>query len=305
MPPIRRLFIVKKKVIKITLTLQDGVEIFTAQGDNRLSSTGLAISANITYGNGSISPTAQITVHNLPMDTMLKLMRLQWNTMQALLNTVKIEVGEQGDPLKVAYEGNITFATINTDSAPDVSLVITSQMAVVEKMKPTEPFVVNKNEKIDAADIVRFLAHEMQYEYKNYGVSHIITDTTLNGSNIEKIANLAQMCDFDLYIDQREITICKKGGSRELKIPVITPNTGLIGYPAPDQRGIVFTCAYDPLVRFGGIVQIRESIIGHVVNQDWRVYGLVATLEANIPQGKWQMNVNATWRNSKYAAVQR
>ncbi|WP_236513529.1 hypothetical protein, partial [Escherichia coli] len=62
---------------------------------------------------------------------------------------------------------------------------------------------------------------------------------------------------------------------------------------------------YDPLVRFGGIVQIRESIIGDVVNQDWRVYGLVATLEANIPQGKWQMNVNATWRNSKDAAVQR
>lgn len=65
---------------------------------------------------------------------MIKLMRIQWNTMQALLNTVKIEVREQGDPLKVAYEGNITFATINTDSAPDVSLVITSQMAVVEKV---------------------------------------------------------------------------------------------------------------------------------------------------------------------------
>lgn len=48
-------FFNEKKVIKITLTLQDGVEIFTAQGDNRLSSTGLAISANITYGNGSMS----------------------------------------------------------------------------------------------------------------------------------------------------------------------------------------------------------------------------------------------------------
>lgn len=295
----------KKKVIKITLTLQDGVQTFTAEGDNRLSSTGLAISTSITYGNGAISPTAQITVYGLPLATMIKLMRIQWNTMQAILNMVKIEVGEQGQPLKVAYEGNITFATINMDGAPNVALVITSQMAVVEKMRPTDPFTIPKGEEVDAADIVKFLAQDMQYEFENYGVTHILTDTTLNGSNIEKIEKLAQMCDFDLYIEQRLIVICKKGGDREVKIPVITSKTGLIGYPAPDQRGITFSCTYDPLVRFGGIVQIRESIIGDVVNQDWRVYGLVATLEANIPQGKWQMNVNATWRNSKDAAVQR
>lgn len=295
----------KKKVIKITLTLQDGVQTFTAEGDNRLSSTGLAISTNITYGNGAISPTAQITAYGLPLSTVNKLTRVQWNTMQAILNMVKIEVGEQGQPLKVAYEGNITFATVNTDGAPNVALVITSQMAVVEKMRPTAPFTIPKGEEVDAADIVKFLAQDMQYEFENYGVTHILTDTTLNGSNIEKIEKLAQMCDFDLYIEQRLIVICKKGGDREVKIPIITPKTGLIGYPAPDQRGVTFSCAYDPLVRFGGIVQIRESIIGDVVNQDWRVYGLVATLEANIPQGKWQMNVNATWRNSKDAAVQR
>lgn len=295
----------KKKVIKITLTLQDGVQTFTAEGDNRLSSTGLAISTSITYGNGAISPTAQITVYGLQLSNVLKLMRVQWNTMQALLNTVKIEVGEQGDPLKVAYEGNITFATINMDGAPNVALVITSQMAVVERLKPTQPFTIPKGEEVDAADIVKFLAQDMQYEFENYGVSHILTDTSLNGSNIEKITKLSQMCDFDLYIEQRLIVICRKGGDREVKIPVITPKTGLKGYPAPDQRGITFSCIYDPLVRFGGIVQIRESIIGDVVNQDWRIYGLVATLEANIPQGKWDMNVNATWRNSKDAAVQR
>uniref|UniRef100_UPI001F3B1AD1 hypothetical protein n=1 Tax=Escherichia coli TaxID=562 RepID=UPI001F3B1AD1 len=93
----------KKKVIKITLTLQDGVQTFTAEGDNRLSSTGLAISTNITYGNGAISPTAQITAYGLPLSTVNKLTRVQWNTMQAILNMVKIEVGEQGQTLKVAY----------------------------------------------------------------------------------------------------------------------------------------------------------------------------------------------------------
>lgn len=294
----------RKKIIQITLTLTDGIEVFTAQGDNRLRSTGLAISTAITYGNGAISPTAQITVHNLPIDKMAKLFRVQWNTMQALLNTVKIEVGEQGGQLMTAYEGNITFATINMDSAPNISLIITSQMAVVDKMRVTDPFTIPKDTTVDVSQIVRFLAEDSGYQFENYGVTHALSDTSLNGSNIEKIEKLAQMCDFDLYIEQRLIVICKKGGERDLKIPIISPRTGLIGYPAPEQRGLNFICAYDPLVRFGGIVRIKESLI-EIANADWRIYGLVSTLEANMPQGKWEMNVNATWRDSKDAAVQR
>ena len=107
----------RKKIIRVTLNLADGTKTFTAQGDNRLQSTGLAISTNITYGNGAISPTAQITIYGLPMSSMAPLFRVQWNTMSAILNTVKIEVGEQGGELTKAYEGNITFATINMSAA--------------------------------------------------------------------------------------------------------------------------------------------------------------------------------------------
>ena len=294
----------KKKIIRISLVINDENVFFTAQGDNRLRSSGLAISTAITYGNGAISPTAQITVYGLPIETMNKLFRVQWNTMNSLLNTVKIEVGDEGDKLNTVYEGNITFATVNMDGAPNVSLVITSQMAIVEKLRYSEPYTLLKDESADVSDIVRFLCNEMGFQFENNGVTHILTDTKLLGSNMEKIEKLAQMCDFDLYIEQRSIIICKKGASRPLKIPVISPSTGLINYPSPDQRGITFSCAYDPMVRFGGVVRIKDSLIA-IANADWRIYGLVATLEANIPQGKWQMAANATWRDSKDAAVQR
>ena len=294
----------RKKIIRVTLNLADGTKTFTAQGDNRLQSTGLAISTNITYGNGAISPTAQITIYGLPMSSMAPLFRVQWNTMSAILNTVKIEVGEQGGELTKAYEGNITFATINMSAAPNVALVITSQMAVVEKMRATPPFTIPKNEEVDAAAVIEFLAKDMGYKFENYGATHVLTDTSLNGSNLEKIGKLAAMCDFDLYVEQGLIIICKKGTARPVKIPIISPATGLIGYPEPDQRGISFSCLYDPMIKFGGIITIKDSLI-EIANADWRIYGLVSTLEANIPQGKWQSAVNATWRDSKDAAVQR
>lgn len=292
-----------RKVIRLTLTLLDGEVFIEAKDNNRISSKGLAVSCVITQGNGAMSPTAQITVYGLPIETMNKLFRVQWNTMQSILNTVKIEAGE-GSDLDIVYEGNITFATVNMAAAPNVSLVITSQMAIVDKMKYSAPFTIPKGESADIADIIQFLAKESGYELTNNGVSRILTDTTLNGSNIEKITKLSQICEFDLYVEQRSITICKKGTARELKIPVITPTTGLIRYPSPDIRGVNFSCIYDPLVRFGGIVTIADSEI-EICNTDWRIYGLVTTLEANILNGKWESSVSATWRDSKDAAVQR
>ena len=295
----------RKKVIRITLTLNDGVETFTADGDNRLSSSGLAISCVITHGNGAMSPTAQITVYNLPLEVMVKLFRVQWNTMQALLNTVKIEVGEQGDKtLTTAYDGNITFATTDMASSPNTALIITSQMAMVEKFKVTPPFTSPKDEVVDSADIIKFLAEDMGFSFQNFGASKQLTNASLNGSNLEKIQTLAQWCDFDLYVEDKSITICKKDGERDLKIPVVSPTTGMDNYPVLEQRGIAFNCIYDPSIRFGGVVRVKDSLIT-TANADWRIYGLVTTLEANKPQGKWHMSVNATWRNSKDAAVQR
>ena len=294
----------KRKVIRITITLNDQDEVFTAQGNNRISSTGLAVSTSLAYGNGAITPTAQITVYGLPMDKMLKLMRVQWNTMQALLNTVRIEVGNEGENLSIAYEGNITQATIDANAAPNIPLIITSQMAMVEKSKVAPPYTVGKDVSIDVADVVEALCIVMGYEFTNDGVEHIITDTTLEGSDLEKIQKLAIICDFDLYVDQKLISICKKGAARTVKIPVISPSTGLIGYPVPDIKGVAFSCMYDPVIKFGGIVTIQNSAIT-VCNADWRLYGFTAQLEANIPNGKWQIDAQATWRDSKYAAVQK
>ena len=295
----------KRKVIRITITLNGQDEVFTAQGNNRISSTGLAVSTSLAYGNGAITPTAQITVYGLPMDKMLKLMRVQWNTMQALLNTVRIEVGNEGENLSIAYEGNITQATIDANAAPNIPLIITSQMAMVDKSKVAPPYTVDKDVSIDVADIVEALCIVMGYEFTNDGVSHMITSTMIEGSDLEKIQKLAIACDFDLYVDQKVIAICKKGTARTLEIPVLSPSTGLIGYPVPDIKGVAFSCVYNPKIKFGGVVTIKDSAIGGVVNQDWRLYGFTAQLEANIPNGKWQIDAQATWRDSKYAAVQK
>lgn len=292
----------QRKVIRVTITLRGKDEVFTSEGPyNQLQSSGLQVRCSIVNGNGAISPTANIQIYGLHLDNMKKLMRVQWNTMSAILNTVRIEAGEQGGTLTRVYEGNITFAKIDMSNAPNVFLNIESQSAIVDSLTAADPIKFDAN--LDAAFMIETIAKQMGYQFENNGATKIMVDSsTYEGSNLNKIQKIAAAANFDLYTEQNLIAICPKGGARKLKIPVITPTTGLVGYPIPDIRGVSFKCFYDPNIRFGGIITIKDSIID-VCNGDWRIYGATTILEANVPDGAWFIDVNATWRNSTDAAI--
>ena len=228
---------------------------------------------------------------------MLALFRVQWNTLDAMLNEVAIEAGEEGKPFELIYKGNITTATINMDSAPDPFLDIDSVVGLVEQMKPAEPLAIINE--VDVAEVIRIITEtRMGYEFENNGVSHIIPDGFMSeGANLETIRQLAHDYDFDLYIEHKLIAIAPRNTKREIPIPQIRPTSGLEGYPTPDIKGISFKCFYNPLVRFGGNLEVKDSII-EVCNGVWRVYGLKTILESGVPNGRWSMEVNATWANS-------
>lgn len=290
-----------RKVIKLTITLADSKETFTTEvGQNQLSSQGLRVLCDIAFGFGAVMPTAQIRVYGLALERMTKLLRVQWNTMGALLNMVKIEAGEQGKELALAFEGNITFAYPDFNAGPDVPLVIESQAAILENLKPTKSTTF-KGE-CEIADVVKSICDDMGYKFENNGFSAKHKDLTINGTGIDKIKQLSSAHNFDLYIETGLIAIAPKNGARNIQVPIIKPSTGLIGYPVPDIKGVSFKCLYDPLLRFGGALKIEDSIID-VCNGEWRVYGLRISIEANQPNGNWLCDVNATWRNSNDAAI--
>ena len=297
--------VIQPKVIKVTLKLNGKDSVFSSETKaNKASSDGLRVQVVLSYGAGNITPTAQISIYGLTIATMTPLMRIQWNTMQAILNTIQIEVGDKSDKvLSLAYEGNITFAKIDTSNAPTMCLQIESQMAIVEALTPRQPNTYTKGQ--DGAMVIQQLARSIGYQFSNNQASHILTsDVTMEGSYLSRIQLLATNCDFDLYVEQKSITICQRGFARTVKIPVITPTTGLIGYPSPDIRGITFRCMYSPLVQFGGIVRIADSLIP-TCNGDWRIYGVRAVLETNVGSGRWEMEVSAVPREVKDVAIAR
>ncbi len=291
-----------RKVIRITLTLSGKNESFASDNKNKLSATGLRINTEINYGNGAIAPHARIKAYGLPMETMEKLLRIKWNDIKALRNNVTIETGEQGEELSQAFKGGITFAYPDFGDAPNVALVIEAQTAVLEKMTPTD--AESYEGEHDVVNIMGNICKRMGYSLDPNGVSEKLSNVYLCNTDIEKVKWLAEAANLNLYIESNTISVTKKGQPRTLKIPVISPETGLISYPAPTMIGVQFKCFYDPLVRFGGIVRITGSQIS-ICNGDWLVYGIRTILETEQDSAQWFMEVAASRRGDNYAAIKK
>ncbi|WFQ80737.1 hypothetical protein PXH59_06370 [Xenorhabdus sp. SF857] len=194
-----------RKSIRITLTLSGKDESFTSSNQNKLSATGLRISAEINYGNGAITPHARIKAYGLPMETMEKLLRIKWNEITALRNNVTIEAGEEGEELSQVFKGGITFAYPDFGDAPNVALVIESQTAVLDKMMGVDAESYEGDH--DVVNIMSSICKRIGYTFEPNDVTVSVSNPYLHGTEIDKIRQLAHAANLDLYIENKNIAV--------------------------------------------------------------------------------------------------
>lgn len=285
-----------KKAIRTTITL---VNDKFDDDTNQIIAEGLRTICNIQFGGGAVMPYAEIIIYGLRLDVMHKLMRVRWQDINSMLNTIRVET--EG---AIVYEGNITFAYIDTSNAPNVSLRIRSITAIYESLAPAVPVVYFGERSV--AGIIEDIATKMGYAFVNNGVPDtlVANDLTLEDTNLNKIRKLCRDYQIDLYIENKSITIAPQGVPRDIRIPLITPKTGLIGYPVPTMQGVDFRCLYDPMIRFGGLVRIQDSLM-ETTNGDWRIFGTTIQLESEMPGGAWFIDVRATHNEPNATAISR
>lgn len=283
-----------KKRLTVTITL---VNDQFDDGSNTIVASGLRVLGVFKFGGGNIMPAGEIAIFGLNMPAMLKLTRIRWRDITSMQNKVRVETDGH-----VVYEGNITFAYIDMSSAPDVAFRIRSVTALYEANRP-----VAESMYLDGASVVtaiETLAEEMGYRFENNGVSYDIelSETTMSGTAIDKVRKLCRDYRIDYYIDNNLIAIAPQGAPRDIKVPVISPNTGMVGYPVPTMQGVDVRCFYNPAVRFGGAIKITGSVM-ESCNGEWRAFGVTITLESEVPNGRWHMDIRATHNEPNNVAV--
>lgn len=290
-----------KKVIRTTITL---VGDTFAKGGNIVTSEQLRTLCTINFGGGSVVPHGEISIYGMDMANMLKLTRIRWRDIKSMMNTIKVEAGDQGEELTTVFEGNITFAYVDMSNAPDVALRITSSTGALNIYQPASPITFKGS--IPVVQAINILCGKIGSQLENNGVPEtlMMTDVTLTDTDLNKIRMLCKRYQIDLYIEQRRISIAPQGAPRQTKIALVRPGAGMIGYPVPTAQGLDVRCLFRPGIYFGGLIRISNSVIDSC-NGDWRVFGVTLNLESELPGGNWFMDLRATYNEPNNAAISR
>src|ERR1700722_20220567 len=104
-------------------------------------------------------------------------------------------------------------------------------------------------------------ARMMSLQFENNGVTGSLSNAYYSGS----AKTQAQMCVDDAGIswnhgDLGILAIWPKFGSRGGAVPLISPQTGMVGYPTYSALGIDFQTLYNPSIGFGQKVQVQSSL---------------------------------------------
>ena len=299
----------KKRIIRLTFTLGKGS--FGSSGKNTLTIQGLRASINIQTALAFAS-AADVTVYGLKQSDMNAL--TTYNKLTTIgnisadeLNTILVEVGDK-DGMDVVFYGHIFNAFGDYNNAPNVALRISASAGLWQRIAPAP--AISFKEDFEIAPQLEALAKRMGYVFENSGVTAKLPPTYLAGTAFDQADKLAHDANINLIYDGRVMAIFPKGGVRKKTVPILTKDSGLVGYPTFDQLGMSLQCLYTPRVVFGGAIQIEmDRILADATKANknpgqnekqqkimttWFVSQCSYYLESETPGGQWFLDLRAT-----------
>jgi hypothetical protein len=270
---------------RVTVVFQLGEGVFGESGTNTVTCSGLRVHAHIDKVFGPGMGEAQIRIHGLTPSLLNQLSSLNQATMAIRKNTVIVSAGDDVNGMATVFQGQIMISQIMLNTAPDTALMVLAQagaFAAVQLVPPSSYPV-----SADAAVVMQNLAHLAGLSFENNGVSVQLATPYYPGSPLEQIRKCAQAAGIEYVIDDTTLAIFPVGGARGTQIPVISPATGMVGYPnySTSVYGIELTTLFNPLLRPGGKVQVESSLA--VANGTWQVFNMQHELESEDPGGQW------------------
>ena len=268
---------------RINLEFQIGQGAFGEAGYDSLKLSGLKVSCDITKIAGPGSEQMNMRVYGLTASHLNQLSALNKAVMMIRKNKVIVTAGIDGNMGKV-FEGQIAMGQIDMSSPPDSALAVLAYAGLLEGLAPAPP--TSYPSTADVAAIMEHLAGQMGLKFENNLPNPIILSKPyFPGTYRDQAMRCADAAGINWLIDNGTLAIWPRYGSRHGEYPVISPQTGLIGYPAYSEMGISVNSIFNPFLRLGETVEVRSSL--PFANGRWIMFNLQHNLESETIGGQW------------------
>ena len=273
-----------KKQLRFVVTLGTGK--FGSSNNDTITLQGFRATADIDKAGGMMMGTLRAKIYGVKQADMNSVTTLQWKTGTLIPNTVEVYAID-GAAETLVFAGNIVNAWADYQSMPDVFLHIQAQSAFFNALKAIPPRSFKGG--VDVASVMAQIARDLGYTFENNGVTTQLVDVYLPNTGMEQAKDLARAAGCDLYLDDKILAITPPNVPRKVIIPLISPASGLVGYPTFDGVGVNFQTLFNPAITFGGSIKLETDV--QQAAGEWVVTSVGHRLESEKPGGAWFSNV--------------
>ena len=279
---------------KIDLSFQLGRGNFGEDGEDTVEVSGLRVSMQTSNTSGPGMGHANLRVYGLTLSVMNQLsryLRLADGHVVTRFNNISIKAGDEGKILPTIFRGLMKLSAIQPSSMPDVCLQVAAIAGGFESVEMIPPTSIPNP--TDVATLLAGLAEQAGLGFENNGVSVMLPPMYLRGSIRNQMLTAVEAARINWTIENDVIAIWPKNGSRGGEIALISPDTGMVGYPTNNEGYLLaVTTLFNPQLRLGNTVQVKSGL--PYANGMFEIRKVSHELESEIPGGRWFTTVTAS-----------
>ena len=275
-----------KRVIETRITLDK--EVFNSNNNQKIIRE-LTSDVQITKVGGKERDKATIVINGMLQDDISRLTTLSYKPLQVQKNRIEVWAGYDKE-LSLVFSGDIKtaqadFSNVNSPMAFECQ---TGHFIAAKALPPT-----HQQGSVRADMLFKRLANQAGLSYKNVNVNSAILNPVLQGSAIEQIQDLANQLQLQVNFDSDTLVVAKRGSVLHSGNPLLSVDTGLLGYPVITEKGLKIRCRFNPSIKFGGCIILKsESPIANKINGIWKIFSLKTHLQNNA--ARWEQELECS-----------
>ena len=260
------------------------------QVGNTLTISGHRVGAKISYKGGSELANAEVIIYGMQKQDMLQ--ASTFAHFPAVMRNAQIILyaGTASTGLSMIFSGSIIRAVPDFNGSPEPPFNVTAVSGSSAQMLTIAPTSIKGPQ--SASSLLRVLAAQAGLSFENNspdGTNVPIVHPFFDGSCFDQIRDIANAAKLNFIIDAGALAVWPSGSARVTSAPSITlsPKLGnLVGYPTFGTNDITAKCLFDPSIKYGATVTIKDSIVTPA-NGTWYLYCRDDDLASNWPDGPW------------------
>lgn len=241
----------KKRSLKFEFKLKEGK--FDEQGNDTLTIDNIKAEVEIGAYGGVSGTNLEARVFGLSLDLMSSLSYKGIQLNGAQQNMMK--VWADGNPI---FFGSITNCFADMNQMPDAPLIISAFATGFDQSIATPPFSAKGS--VDAAEIITSIAKSIGFTVVNSGVAYPLSNPYFDGNPIEQMIKVAKACGFNIDARLGVIFIWPQTGAVDDVKPLVSKETGLMGYPVFNNYGVNFQSIFSSLFVLGRRIQLNTEL---------------------------------------------